>query len=126
MLLPDAFENFIHCSVFNKMIFCLGEKQGMIVNDDCSSWYNRVHVGDFLMSVWERRKEICCMVRDQLVRFLRAAPLLSARPMATIARTVECERFSFNDIVSTAIYSFHKYEEIHCSTYSLCKVQSKK
>ena len=28
----------------------------MIVNDDCSWWYNRV--GDFLMSVWEKRKEI--------------------------------------------------------------------
>ena len=28
----------------------------MIKNDDRSPWYNRV--GDFLMSVWERRKEI--------------------------------------------------------------------
>ena len=43
-------------SVLDKMVFCLGEKQGMIVNDDCSSWYNRV--GEFLISVWERRKEI--------------------------------------------------------------------
>ena len=34
----------------------LGEKQGMLVNDECSSWYNKV--GDFLMSVWDRRKEI--------------------------------------------------------------------
>ena len=28
----------------------------MIVNDDCSSWYNRV--GDLLILVWERRKEV--------------------------------------------------------------------
>ena len=27
----------------------------MIVNDACSLWYNRI--GEFLMSVWERRKE---------------------------------------------------------------------
>ena len=28
----------------------------MLVNDECSSWYNKV--GDFLMLVWDRRKEI--------------------------------------------------------------------
>ena len=28
----------------------------MLINDECSSWYNKV--GDFLMSVWDRRKEI--------------------------------------------------------------------
>ena len=56
MLLPDEFEAFMHHRVFNKMVFCLGEKQGMIINNGCSSWYNRI--GDFLMSVWERRKEI--------------------------------------------------------------------
>ena len=28
----------------------------MLVNEECSSWYNRV--GDFLMSVWNKRKEI--------------------------------------------------------------------
>ena len=26
------------------------------INDECSSWFNRI--GDFLMSVWGRRKEI--------------------------------------------------------------------
>ena len=30
-----------------KTAFCLGEKQGMLANDECSSWYNRV--GDFLV-----------------------------------------------------------------------------
>ena len=28
-----------------KAAFCLGEKQGLLVEDECSSWYNRV--GDF-------------------------------------------------------------------------------
>ena len=55
MLLPDTFQDFVHRSILDKKVFCLGENQGMIVNDDCSLWYNRV--GDFLMSVWERRKD---------------------------------------------------------------------
>ena len=36
-------------------LFCLGEKQGMLVNNECRSWYNRV--GDFLLSVWEEREK---------------------------------------------------------------------
>ena len=52
----EAFEAFNYSSVFDKAVFCLGEKQGLLINDECSSWYNRV--GDFLMSVWDRRKEI--------------------------------------------------------------------
>ena len=56
ILTPEAFEAFNHSSIFDKTVFCLGEKQGMLINDECSSWYNRV--GDFLMSVWDRRKEI--------------------------------------------------------------------
>ena len=34
----------------------IGEKQGMLMNDECSSWYNRE--GDIFMSVGDRRKEI--------------------------------------------------------------------
>ena len=56
VLLPDAFEDFMHRRVFNKTVLCLGEKQGMIVNNDCSSWCNRVD--DILMSIRERRKEL--------------------------------------------------------------------
>ena len=33
----------------NKATFCLGKKQGMLVNGECSSWYNRV--GDFIASI---------------------------------------------------------------------------
>ena len=49
LLLPDVFEDFVHHSAFDKTVFYLGEKQGMIINDDCSLWYNKV--GDILMSV---------------------------------------------------------------------------
>ena len=42
-ILPlDTFESFLNSSIFNKTAFCLGEKQGMLVNDECSSWYNTV------------------------------------------------------------------------------------
>ena len=55
VLLPDALETFLHSSIFDKAVFCLGEKLGMLVNDECSSWYNRV--GDFLLWVLEQRKK---------------------------------------------------------------------
>ena len=42
---PDALEAFLHDSIFDKTAFCLGENQVMLVNDECSSWCNRV--GDF-------------------------------------------------------------------------------
>ena len=47
---------FLCSSSFDKTVFCLGKKQGMLINNECSYWYNRV--GDFLLSVWNRRKEI--------------------------------------------------------------------
>ena len=56
VLFLEHIEDFMHRSILDKTIFCLGEKQGMIVNDDCNSWYNRV--GDSLMLVWEKRKEL--------------------------------------------------------------------
>ena len=33
-----------HISIylFDKTSFCSGEKQGMLINDECRSWYNRV------------------------------------------------------------------------------------
>ena len=56
ILTLEAFKAFNHNSIFDKAVFCLGEKQSMLINDKCSSWYNTV--GDFLMSVWYSRKEI--------------------------------------------------------------------
>ena len=52
----DAFEAFRHGCIMDKAVFSLGQKQGMLVNDECSLWSNSV--GDFLMSIWDRRKEI--------------------------------------------------------------------
>ena len=43
-------------SDFNKASFCMGEMKGLLVNDERSLWYSRI--GEFLMSVWDRRKEI--------------------------------------------------------------------
>ena len=45
----NAFETFLLGSIFDKTVFCLGEKEAMLVNDECSSWYNRE--GNFLVSV---------------------------------------------------------------------------
>ena len=39
---PDAFEAFLCGSILDKTAFCLEGKQSMLVNDECSSWYNRV------------------------------------------------------------------------------------
>ena len=38
----NVLEVFNHSSIFNNAVFCLGEKQAMLINDECSSWYNRV------------------------------------------------------------------------------------
>ena len=56
ILTLEAFKAFNHSNISNKAVFCLGKKQGMKVNDERSSWCNRV--GDISLSVWDRRKEI--------------------------------------------------------------------
>ena len=45
VLTQEAFEAFSHSSIFDKAVFCSGDKQGTFVNNEYSSWYNRV--GDF-------------------------------------------------------------------------------
>ena len=47
VLPPDTLKPFCG-SIFAKTVFCLGKKQGMLVHDEGSSWYNRE--GDFLVS----------------------------------------------------------------------------
>ena len=65
---PDALETFLRGSIFDKIAFCLGENQVMLVNDVCSSWCNRV--GDFSISIWDRREKLlytdgsACMARQ--------------------------------------------------------------
>ena len=44
-----AFKAFLLGSIFDKIVLCLGEKQGMLVNDECNTWYNRV--GNFKVSI---------------------------------------------------------------------------
>ena len=34
-LTSEAFEAFNHGSIFYKAVFCLGEEQGMLINDEC-------------------------------------------------------------------------------------------
>ena len=36
---------FCHGCISDKVVLCSGDKQGMLVNNECSSWYSRV--GDF-------------------------------------------------------------------------------
>ena len=53
VFLPDPFKAFIHSGTFDKAVFCLGEKQDMLVKDECSSWYNRV--GDFVIGMEQKK-----------------------------------------------------------------------
>ena len=53
----DTFEACFHGSIFTKTEFCLGEKQGMLVSNESSSWYNRV--GNFLYQFGIREKDFC-------------------------------------------------------------------
>ena len=56
------------------------------MNDECSSWYSRI--GDFLMSVWNRRKEIL-YGSGSVGEVRQSTPVHSARSMALSAVTVE-------------------------------------
>ena len=49
-------------SIFDKTVLCLGKKQGILINNECSSWYNRV--GNFFVSVWDRRKPLLYVDRS--------------------------------------------------------------
>ena len=88
VLTSEAFEAFIHGSMFDKAVFCLGGKLGMLVNDECSSWYNKV--GDFLISVWNRKKEIL-YGNGSIGEVSQTTPLQSAWSMALGAMTVNYE-----------------------------------
>ena len=82
VLPPNAFEAFLCGSNFAKTAFRLGEKQGRLVNDECSCCYNRV--GNFKVSTWDRRKQV-------LYTNISAPLLQSEWSMALSAMTVECE-----------------------------------
>ena len=44
ILTLDAFEAFVHGSIFNQTVFCLVKQQHMLVNKEYNSWYNRVDI----------------------------------------------------------------------------------
>ena len=46
--------SFFRSSTFDKAVFCLGEKQDILVKDECSSWFNRV--GDCSVVSMEQEK----------------------------------------------------------------------
>ena len=86
VLTSDAFEAFSHGSIVDKALLCLGQKQGMLVNHECSSWYSRV--GDFFMSVWDKRKQIV-YGNGSIGKVRQSMPLHSVRSMALGVMMVE-------------------------------------
>ena len=54
-VLLNAFEAFLHNSIFNKALSYLGEKQGTYMSeyDQCSSRYNRA--GNFIVGLGEEK-----------------------------------------------------------------------
>ena len=52
VLLMGTFEAFLHGSILNKTVFCLEEKQGILLNNECSI------VGIFKASAWHMRKQL--------------------------------------------------------------------
>ena len=79
--------------LINYAFICLGEKEGMLINDECSSWHNRV--GNFLVSIWDRRKQLLYTDRSACMTQQINPTLQSARSMALSAMMVECERFIY-------------------------------
>ncbi len=56
---------------------------GLIVNDERCSWYDRV--GDFVMDVWESRKEILYSGLTSIVRWTNPTPECEANGTSAVA-----------------------------------------
>ena len=84
VLPQDAFEAFLHGSIFNKTVFCLGEKQGMLVK----------------LGIGEKK---FCMAMDQYVRSVKPIPLQSARStgLSAVVLCVSDLLSKFNILYST-------------------------
>ena len=48
-------EAFVHTQIFIQTMFCLGEKQVVLVSNECSSLHNKV--SNFYYQFWERKQE---------------------------------------------------------------------
>ena len=79
---------FVHGSIFDTTAFCLREKQGMLVNDECNSWYSRVSSFSYQFGIGESSFG---MSMAQHAWPDRAILLQSAWLMTLNAMTVECE-----------------------------------
>ena len=84
----DTFEAFVYSSIIDKTPFCLEEKQGVLVNDTCSSEYNGV--GDFKYQL-EVGKNSFCTSTDQHAWPDGTNSLQDAWSMTLSAMTVEYE-----------------------------------
>ena len=87
--LPDAFEAFLYCiRNFNKVVFCLGKKQGMLENDECTSWNNKVCNFCCWFGIEERRVHVLI---NQHAGSVSSTPLQSVRSIALNPMAVECD-----------------------------------
>ena len=69
------FEYFNQGSIFDKAVFCLAEKQGMLANDECSSWYNSKEIFKCQFEIGERKSY---MAMDYLTRSVETTLLYSS------------------------------------------------
>ena len=63
-------------------MFCLGEKQGMMLNNECSSWYNRL--GDFSINLGKKKTLI---VHQQISMY---GPTKQLTPAEYVVNGTEC------------------------------------
>ena len=84
-----SIQTFSYGRIFNKAAFCSREKQGILVDNECSLRYNRV--GDFYVSLKKEEGNFNTAV-DQYMRSIKTTSLQSVRSLALSAMTVDCER----------------------------------
>ena len=105
MVFPrDAFDTFLHVSnFFYKIAFCLGEKQGSLVNDNCNSWYNRVGDFEYQVGIGEQflyTDKLACVIQQ----INPTPPGVRGQWHALSAMRVECEQFTYLFIfISTVV-----------------------
>ena len=78
LLLPDTFEGFLHGNIFNKAVFCIGEKQDRLVNDECGSWYDRA--GDLTLSPISKIGEFRDILEENYLRLAGRKPMSDLIP----------------------------------------------
>ena len=90
---------FCHSNVFDIAVLCLREKQGMLVNNECGSWYNRV--GNFCCWSGRRGKNYIVVIKTGSVK---PTPLHIVSPMAQRTTVVECILFIYLPLLLRIYY----------------------